>query len=221
MLSADGSSSASSAWRSVSVSPATTGTSESPSRACDGYAAASDGWTVISGPDPARGQRMVVQDHVRGHQLGDAGDGHRPGRAGAVHHAEAADVGGRVPVGRPRNRGQPLLERRGRRGPTWRPAGETVGLGATWPARREMPSAPRWRSQPGRRVRPAEPGFPCAAGDRFAFWPAPARAGCSLGAYPRRCGTGFAAMSGYGHNRVTARPRPPRGAARRDFRIPL
>src|SRR5207247_513980 len=52
MLSADGSSSASSAWRSVSISPATTGTSESPARACDGYAAASDGWTAISGPDP-------------------------------------------------------------------------------------------------------------------------------------------------------------------------
>src|ERR1700753_3817253 len=55
MLSADGRSSASSAWRSVSVSPATTGTSESPSRACDGYAAASDDWTAISGPDPPEG----------------------------------------------------------------------------------------------------------------------------------------------------------------------
>src|SRR6185437_6137469 len=54
-LSAEGSSSASSAWRSVSLSPSTTGTSESPSRTCDGYAAASDGWTVISGPDPPRG----------------------------------------------------------------------------------------------------------------------------------------------------------------------
>ncbi len=42
MLSAEGSSSASSASRSVSVSPATTGTSESPSRTCDGYAAASE-----------------------------------------------------------------------------------------------------------------------------------------------------------------------------------
>src|SRR5215469_14020879 len=56
MLSAEGSSSASSAWRSVMVSPAATGTSESPSRACDGYAAASDGWTVISGPDPSAGR---------------------------------------------------------------------------------------------------------------------------------------------------------------------
>jgi hypothetical protein len=55
MLSADGSSNASSAWRSVSLSPATTGTSESPSRACDGYAAASGGWTVITGPDPFAG----------------------------------------------------------------------------------------------------------------------------------------------------------------------
>ena len=55
MLSAEGSSSASSAWRSVSLSPATTGTSESPSRTCDGYAAASDGWTAISGPDPPEG----------------------------------------------------------------------------------------------------------------------------------------------------------------------
>src|SRR5947207_8945706 len=54
-LSAEGSSSASSAWRSVSLSPATTGTSESPSRTCDGYAAASDDWTVISGPDPPEG----------------------------------------------------------------------------------------------------------------------------------------------------------------------
>src|SRR6185312_197404 len=33
----------------------TTGTSESPSRACDGYAAASDGSTAISGPDPPGG----------------------------------------------------------------------------------------------------------------------------------------------------------------------
>src|SRR6266568_1763014 len=55
MLSADGSSSASSAWRSVSISPAATGTSESPSRACDGYAAASHDWTAISGPDPPEG----------------------------------------------------------------------------------------------------------------------------------------------------------------------
>src|SRR6476620_5885458 len=55
MLSAEGSSSASSAWRSVSLSPATTGTSESPSRTCDGYAAASDDWTAISGPDPPGG----------------------------------------------------------------------------------------------------------------------------------------------------------------------
>src|SRR6202035_674837 len=55
MLSAEGSSSASSAWRSVSISPAATGTSESPSRACDGYAAASDGWTAITGPDPPAG----------------------------------------------------------------------------------------------------------------------------------------------------------------------
>src|SRR2546430_3775107 len=55
MLSAEGSSSAFSAWRSVSLSPATTGTSESPSRTCDGYAAASDAWTVISGPDPPEG----------------------------------------------------------------------------------------------------------------------------------------------------------------------
>src|SRR5579859_3745074 len=54
-LSADGSSSASSAWRSVSRSPAATGTSESPSRTCDGYAAASSGWTVTSGPDPRGG----------------------------------------------------------------------------------------------------------------------------------------------------------------------
>src|SRR6266496_920675 len=53
MLSAEGSSSAVSAWRSVSLSPAATGTSESPSRACDGYAAASGGWTSISGPDPS------------------------------------------------------------------------------------------------------------------------------------------------------------------------
>ena len=56
MLSADGSSSASSAWRSEIASPAATGTSESPSRACAGYAAASDGWTVISGPDPPAGR---------------------------------------------------------------------------------------------------------------------------------------------------------------------
>src|SRR2546429_1229624 len=56
MLSADGSISASSAWRSVSISPARTGTSESPSRTCDGYAAASDGWTAISGPDPPPGR---------------------------------------------------------------------------------------------------------------------------------------------------------------------
>src|SRR5260370_30810910 len=55
MLSAEGSSSASSAWRSVIVSPATTGTSESPSRTCDGYAATSDDWTAISGPDPPEG----------------------------------------------------------------------------------------------------------------------------------------------------------------------
>src|SRR6201999_2621455 len=55
MLSADGSSSASSAWRSVRVSPAATGTSESPALACDGDAAASDAWTVISGPDPSAG----------------------------------------------------------------------------------------------------------------------------------------------------------------------
>src|SRR6266702_1214416 len=53
MLSAEGSSSAVSAWRSVSLSPAATGTGESPSRACDGYAAASGGWTSISGPDPS------------------------------------------------------------------------------------------------------------------------------------------------------------------------
>src|SRR5258707_2049143 len=55
MLSAEGSSSASSACRSVSLSPAATGTSESPSRACDEYAAASDGWTGISGPDSPEG----------------------------------------------------------------------------------------------------------------------------------------------------------------------
>src|SRR6201990_1923041 len=55
MLSAEGSSSASSAWRSVSLSPATTGTSESPPRNCDGYAAASDDRTAISGPDPPEG----------------------------------------------------------------------------------------------------------------------------------------------------------------------
>src|SRR6478735_4900368 len=54
-LSAEGNSSASSAWRSVSLSPATTGTSESPSRTCDGYAAASDGLTAISGPDRPEG----------------------------------------------------------------------------------------------------------------------------------------------------------------------
>jgi hypothetical protein len=52
MLSADGNSSASSAWRSVIVSPAAIATSESPSATCDGYSAASDGSTVISGPDP-------------------------------------------------------------------------------------------------------------------------------------------------------------------------
>src|SRR5436309_4645786 len=56
ILSAEGSSSAASAWRSVSLSPAATGTSESPSRTCDGYAAASDGWTAISGPDPPPGR---------------------------------------------------------------------------------------------------------------------------------------------------------------------
>jgi hypothetical protein len=56
MLSADGSSSASSAWRSEIASPAATGTSESRSRACAGYVAASDGWTVISGPDPPAGR---------------------------------------------------------------------------------------------------------------------------------------------------------------------
>src|SRR4029077_11807597 len=41
---------------SVSLSPAVTGTSESPSRTCDGYAAASDDWTAISGPDPPPGR---------------------------------------------------------------------------------------------------------------------------------------------------------------------
>src|ERR1700744_4977757 len=55
MLSADGSSSASSAWRSVSVSPATTGTSESPARACAGYAAASDGRIAMRGAGPPAG----------------------------------------------------------------------------------------------------------------------------------------------------------------------
>lgn len=38
-----------------------------------------------------------------------AGDGHLPGRARAVNHADAADVSGRGPVGRPRYRAQPLL----------------------------------------------------------------------------------------------------------------
>ena len=56
MLSAEGSRSASSAWRSVSVSPAATLTSESPSASCDGYSAASDGWTVMSGPEPFAGR---------------------------------------------------------------------------------------------------------------------------------------------------------------------
>ena len=50
MLSADGSSSASSAWRSLTRSPAVTGTSESPLRTSAGYAAASAAWTTMSGP---------------------------------------------------------------------------------------------------------------------------------------------------------------------------
>jgi hypothetical protein len=60
---------------------------------------------------------MVVQDHVRGHHLGHAGNGHRPGGARSGHYAQAADVSGRDPVGRPQNRGQPLLGRNGRPGP--------------------------------------------------------------------------------------------------------
>src|ERR1700750_3268613 len=54
-LSAEGSSSASSAWRGVSLSPAHRGAGASPSRTCDGYAAASDDWTAISGPEPPEG----------------------------------------------------------------------------------------------------------------------------------------------------------------------
>ncbi len=67
-------------------------------------------------PRSSRGQGMVAQDHVRGHHLGDAGDRHRPGRARSGYHAEAADVGGRDPVGWPRDRAQALRPRRGRPG---------------------------------------------------------------------------------------------------------
>jgi hypothetical protein len=50
MLSAEGSSSAISACRSLIRSPAITGTRESSLRACAGYAAASSGRTTIRGP---------------------------------------------------------------------------------------------------------------------------------------------------------------------------
>jgi hypothetical protein len=62
---------------------------------------------------PASVQWMIQQDHVRGHDLGDAGDGHLPGRARAVRHAGAADVSGRAPVRRPRDHAKPILAWRG------------------------------------------------------------------------------------------------------------
>src|SRR5580692_8853222 len=45
---------------------------------------------------------MIRQDHLRGHQPGDAADVHLLGRARAVRHADAADVSGRDCVGRMR-----------------------------------------------------------------------------------------------------------------------
>ena len=84
----------------------------------------------------ARGQGMVLQDHVRGHQLGDAGDGHPPGRARAVRHAVAADAGGRGPCRRPRHRAQPRLARSGGPG-RWR--------GRSWGPRRRPGGPPAWR----------------------------------------------------------------------------
>ena len=75
-------------------------------------------------------QRMVVQDHVGGHHLGDAGDRHRPGRAWAGHHAEAADVSGRNPsAGRRTERSWPLA-RCGCPGPRRDRSGGRSRLGA-------------------------------------------------------------------------------------------
>jgi len=84
-------------------------------------------------------QRMVPQDHVGGHQLGHAGDRHRPGGARPGQHA-AADVGGRDAGGRPRDRHKLRLagsrragpERdRGRRDGRFGRSGVRAGQGAT------------------------------------------------------------------------------------------
>ena len=103
---------------------------------------------------------MVLQDHVRGHQLGDAGDGHLPGRARAVRHADAADVSGRDPS--PGHETAPSCSWLGvavpARGVTL-PEGE-VACAEEAAGRRMMSSAALWCSQPGMRVRPAAPGFP-------------------------------------------------------------
>ena len=102
-----------------------------------------------------RGQGMVVQDHVRGHHLGDAGDRRRPGRARAVHHAgcrRCQRPRPRRPATRPRPAGpgaeRPTRLRRGRSGgprrrpgQDRRPDGDLCSFAMTKPAR--QPSAAR------------------------------------------------------------------------------
>jgi hypothetical protein len=116
-----------------------------PPRECPGH--------VVGRRQQQRLQRMALGDrlaggdghqrvtaaslrrHVRGHQLGGAGDRHRPGRAQAVRYADAADVSGRDPAGRPRNRAQPLLAWSGCPGPRRdRPGGRgRLGMGCHRP----------------------------------------------------------------------------------------
>jgi len=62
-------------------------------------------------PFLARRQRMVLQDHEGGHDLGDAGDGHRGVAVSGPQGADPRDGDRRLPGRRPRKRGRLSRER--------------------------------------------------------------------------------------------------------------
>jgi hypothetical protein len=133
MLSADGSSSASSAWRSEIASPAATATSESPPRACDGtYAVISLAALAIGTGRVAPRPSVTPMPLMSAAETPPAGHETAPSRSwlGVAVPARGATV----------------------------PEGEVAwGWGATGPEG-DVFSSPV--VQPGRRVRPAAPGFP-------------------------------------------------------------